>query len=127
MTVDETNFLPALPEIWVFSMACVILVMDLFLSKQTRLATYILSQATLVGAIVLTLQGMSTSMGPTFHDMFIHDTLSDLLKLATYLIIFFVFVYSREYLQARDMYRGEYFVLGLFGVVGMMIMASARH
>lgn len=127
MTVDVPNFLPALPEIWVFSMACVILVMDLFLSKQTRLATYILSQATLVGAIVLTLQGMSTSMGPTFHDMFIHDTLSDLLKLATYLIIFFVFVYSREYLQARDMYRGEYFVLGLFGVVGMMIMASARH
>jgi NADH-quinone oxidoreductase subunit N len=127
MTVDVPNFLPALPEIWVFSMACVILVMDLFLSKQTRLATYVLSQVTLVGAIVLTLQGMSTSMGPTFHDMFIHDTLSDLLKLATYVIIFFVFVYSREYLQARDMYRGEYFVLGLFGVVGMMIMASARH
>lgn len=127
MTVDVPNFLPALPEIWVFSMACVILVMDLFLSKQTRLATYMLSQATLVGAIVLTLQGVSTSMGPTFHDMFIHDTLSDLLKLATYVIIFFVFVYSREYLQARDMYRGEYFVLGLFGVVGMMIMASASH
>ena len=59
--------------------------------------------------------------------MFVRDALSDLLKLAIYLVTLCVFVYSRDYLRDRGMYRGEYFVLGLFGVVGMMIMASASH
>jgi NADH-quinone oxidoreductase subunit N len=50
-----------------------------------------------------------------------------LLKLGTYAITFFVFAYSRDYLRDRGMYRGEYFVLGLLGVVGVMVMASASH
>jgi len=63
----------------------------------------------------------------TFSRMFVADSLADLLKLGTYVITFFVFAYSRDYLRDRGMFRGEYFVLGLFGVVGMMVMASASH
>lgn len=127
MVSDVPNILPALPEIWMFSMACVILCVDLFLTKQTRVVIYTLSQVTLLGAALLTLYELSIPAGTTFNNMFVHDILSNVLKLATYLIVFFVFVYSRQYIQDRDMYRGEYFVLGLFGVVGMMIMASASH
>lgn len=127
MTVEVPNIFPALPEIWVFSMACVILCVDLFVSSERRMITYALSQLTLVGAAALSLYGLSIPPGTTFSNMFIHDALSDVLKLATYLIMLFVFAYSREYLRARNMYRGEYFVLGLFGVVGMMVMASASH
>ncbi|MFQ6021300.1 MAG: NADH-quinone oxidoreductase subunit NuoN [Acidiferrobacterales bacterium] len=127
MNFEIPNMLPALPEIWVFSMACVILCVDLFITKHTRAVTYVLCQLTLLTAAALTLQGLSMSAGLTFNNMFVRDTLSDVLKLATYLVIFFVFAYSRDYLRERDMYRGEYFVLGLFGVVGMMVMASASH
>jgi len=121
------EMIPALPEIFVFSMACAILVIDLFLSERLRAVSYWLTQATLVGAAVLTLKLAAVAPMFTFSGMFVADSLADLLKLGTYAITFFVFAYSRDYLRDRGMYRGEYFVLGLFGVVGVMVMASASH
>lgn len=119
--------MPAVPEMFVFSMACAILVLDLFLNERLRAISYWLAQATLVVAVFLTLKLASAEPVLTFNRMFIADRLSDLLKLGTYLITIFVFAYSRDYLRDRGMFRGEYFVLGLFGVVGMMVMASASH
>ncbi|MEW6330691.1 MAG: NADH-quinone oxidoreductase subunit NuoN [Pseudomonadota bacterium] len=121
------DMLPAAPEIFVFSMACAILVIDLFLSERSRAVSYWLTQATLVGAAVLTLKLPAATPVFTFSGTFVADHLADLLKLGTYAITFFVFAYSRDYLRDRGMYRGEYFVLGLFGVVGVMVMASASH
>ncbi len=57
MTVAMTEFVPLLPEIWVLSMACVVLVVDLFLHDRNRVVSYWLAQATLVGALALTLAG----------------------------------------------------------------------
>ncbi len=126
MSYPVPNMLPALPEIWVLAMACVILVVDLY-AKPHRMIAYWLCQGTLIGAALMTIVRLSMVPEFTFNNMFVHDSLSDLLKLAFYLIIFFVFTYSREYIRERDMYRGEYFVLGLFALVGMMVMASASH
>jgi len=127
MTAAMPNFLPVAPEIFVFSMACVILLVDLFLSDARRGVTYLLTQLTLIGAAVLTVKGMSAAAVMTFNGMFVGDALANVLKLAIYGVTFFGFAYSRDYLRERGMYRGEYFVLGLFGVVGMMVMASASH
>ncbi|MEK7262096.1 MAG: NADH-quinone oxidoreductase subunit N, partial [Pseudomonadota bacterium] len=127
MTSTMPNLMPALPEIFVFSMACVILVVDLFLTERRRVVSYALTQLTLVGAAALTLNGFSTTSVYTFNQMFVADPLADVLKLAIYALAFFAFAYSRTYLRDREMYRGEYFVLGLFGVVGMMVMVSASH
>jgi NADH-quinone oxidoreductase subunit N len=121
-----TSLQPALPEIFVFSMACVILLADAFLSEQRRFISCGLALITLVGAALLTLKGFAAG-GVAFSGMFIGDALADTLKLAIDLVVFFVLIYSRDYLHGRGMYKGEYFVLTLFGVTGMMIMASAAH
>jgi NADH-quinone oxidoreductase subunit N len=120
------DFLPAAPEIFVLSMVCLILVIDLFLSERTRVITYLLSQATLIGAAILTIMLHSGEAVLTFNGTFISDTLADVLKLSIYFTTFVVFLYSREYLRSRQLYKGEYFVLGLFGVLGMMVMVSAH-
>jgi len=117
---------PALPEIFLFSMACVILMADVFLSEQRRFISCGLALVTLVGAALLTINGFGSG-GVAFNGMFVGDALADTLKLAIYLVVFFVLIYSRDYLQSRDMYKGEYFVLALFAVTGMMVMASAAH
>jgi NADH-quinone oxidoreductase subunit N len=117
---------PVLPEIFVFSMACVILMADLFLSEERRYASCGLALVTLVGAALLTLRQFGTPVN-AFHGMFVGDLLSDTLKLVILALTFFVIVYSRDYLSARGMYRGEYFVLTLFAVTGMMVMVSAAH
>jgi NADH-quinone oxidoreductase subunit N len=127
MNFVAPNIAPAIPEIFVFSMACVILMVDLYIPERRRVVSYALAQATLVIAILLTLWQHQPVAVLSFNNMFIADGLADLLKIAIYLITLVVFVYSRDYIRDRGMYRGEYFVLGLFGVVGMMVMASASH
>ena len=119
------NFLPVVPEIFLMSMACVILLITAFTDDKKRVWAYWLTQGSLIVAAWLTLRGSTGSTVYTFHNMFIQDAMADTLKLALYAILFVVFAYSREYLKDRNMFRGEYFVLGLFGLVGMMVMVSA--
>jgi len=116
-----------LPEIAVFSMACVILVADLFLPERARAVSYVLAQLALVVAALLTVGALTAPPASAFNRMFVSDPLAGMLKLAIYALSFFVFAYSRDYLTARGLHRGEYFVLALFGIAGMMVMVSASH
>lgn len=128
MNVDIPGFLPALPEIFVLGMGCVILLAVAYSGSQGGKIAYRLTQFTLVVAAALTFYYLDySSQSITFNGSYIKDPLSDTLKLFTYLIVFVVFLYSRGYLQARDLDKGEYYVLGLFGVLGMMVIASAHH
>ncbi len=126
MNFEIPNFMPALPEIFVLGMACFILILDLFLSERSRVVTYLLTQATLVGAFILSFSLNSGVTELTFSDSFVLDPMASVLKMAVYAAAFTVFLYSRGYLRERGMFRGEFFVLGLFGVLGMMVMISAH-
>lgn len=117
----------ALPEIVMLCMASIILVVDLFLNDKSRGGTYILSQFTLIALIALTVSGFADRETIAFNGTFVRDPMGDVLKIFIYIVTFAVFMYSKGYLQARDMYKGEYYVLGLFGVLGMMIMVSAQN
>ncbi|MFV1997029.1 MAG: NADH-quinone oxidoreductase subunit NuoN [Acidiferrobacterales bacterium] len=126
MNFDIPDFAPAIPEIFVFTMASIILMIDLVLTKRSRFISYGLAQLTLIGAALLTLTGFNSGVSiTTFNGMFVQDTMADILKLAMYGVVFVAFLYSRGYIRDRNMYRGEYFVLGLLGLVGMMVMVSA--
>lgn len=124
MTVP--NFTPAIPEIFVLSMACLLLVIDLFRDQSQRHKTYQWSLITLLGAAVLTVWGYSDQPQITFSGAFINDGMGAVLKLFIYLTIGGAFIYSFEYLKVRQLLSGEYFILGLLGVLGMMIMVSAH-
>jgi NADH-quinone oxidoreductase subunit N len=122
-----TPLLPAYPEIFLLGMVCVILVADLFVSDARRIVTYALAQATLLGCFLITLFTATTEPVTTFSDMFVDDFMADVLKLLVYLGVGVMLVYSRPYIAARDMFRGEFFVLVLFATLGMMVMISANH
>jgi NADH-quinone oxidoreductase subunit N len=48
------------------------------------------------------------------------------MKIAVVGFVAVAFLYARDYLRANDLHKGEYYVLGLFGLLGMMIMISAN-
>jgi NADH-quinone oxidoreductase subunit N len=120
------NFTIALPEIFVMAMACVVLVACVSRSNPVRDLTYWLSQGTLVGAFILTLVLIPKETTLAFSNSFVSDPMAALLKSAIYIVTGVVFVYSRDYLAARNLLKGEYFVLGLFALLGMMVMVSAH-
>ncbi len=126
MAFERPDLIPVLPEIFVVTMACVVLLVDVYQRQSNRMLTYLLSQATLVGGLILTLSLHTSAPEYTFGDTFVKDTMSDVLKGFIYLSAFVVFLYSRRYLQERGQLTGEFFVLGLFAVLGMMVMVSAH-
>lgn len=120
------DFYPALPEIMLLGMACLILFADLLFGKR-RWVVALLSVAALLACAVVT---FATAVGDpvlTFSNMFIDDLLADFLKLLTYLTVIIVIIYSRQYLKARDMDKGEFYLLLLFATLGMMVMISAAN
>ena len=127
MTLDALNIAIAWPEIFLLIMACVVLVVDVFIEDSRRNISYLLSQFTLLATAVLITMGEAEQRVLAFNDMFVQDPLADTLKLFILAITFVIFVYSRDYLRDRNIFKGEFYVLGLFGVLGMMIMVSSSN
>ncbi|MDH3713380.1 MAG: NADH-quinone oxidoreductase subunit NuoN [Gammaproteobacteria bacterium] len=121
------EYLPAIPELFLLSALCCVLVVDLFLNERQRDVTFLLSQLSLLVTLVLVVVFHSDSPRVIFANSFVADTMATVLKAFICLIVLGVFVYSRRYLIVRGLYRGEFFVLGLFGVLGMMILVSGHN
>lgn len=121
------DLITALPEIFILCMAMVILIADLFLKKNNRMAIYGLAQSTLLGAAYITFTSHAPSVTYAFTGTFVDDAMSDVLKLMIYLGTSLILLYSRQYIQLRGMFRGEFYALVLFSVVGMMIMVSGQN
>ncbi len=128
MTPDfiQPDLLPALPEAVMLAMTCLVLVVDLFLPQEKRGFTLLLAVATLVLVIAAVIAVAPTTSLVTFGGSFVLDQLAVVLKVSVCGIGILVFVYSRDYLIDHDIYRGEYYVLGLFATLGMMVMISAQ-
>ena len=127
MSFEIPNMIPAIPEVFLLGMACTILIVDLFLTDRSRIVTYLLSQLALLGTMFLTLNSMSTETVLTFSNTFVRDPMSDVLKVAIYIATFITFMYAKDYLRDRGIFKGEFYVLGLFASLGMMILVSAHN
>jgi NADH-quinone oxidoreductase subunit N len=127
MSFELPQFLPAVPEMFLLGMICFILVVDVFLAESHRLVTYWLALATVAGTAWLTVAVAQQGSLLTFGGMFVNDAMGNVLKLFTYLIVAMVFIYSRDYLRDRSLFKGEYYILGLTALLGMMIMISAHN
>ena len=120
----QIDLMIALPELIVLFMAMAILLAGLFVKNKTIL--YGLAQFTLFAAAYFTVRNFTSSVGYAFSNMFVDDLLSHVLKLMILLGTSVMFVYTRQYMQLRNMFRGEYYALVLFSVLGMMIMVSGQ-
>ncbi len=126
MQFDTSSLIPVLPEIFILTAACVVLVVDLFLKDEQRVISYGMTQISLLLAIVITLMTAPAETRIVFDGSVVRDGMSDILKIAIFIISGGAFLYSKEYLRDRDLFKGEYYVLGLFAVLGMMVMVSAN-
>ncbi len=122
----QPDLLPALPEMVMLGMVCLVLVVDLFLPQEKRGFTLLLSVLTLVLTIAAVVMVAPTGAVSTFGGSFVLDQLAVVLKIATCVVTALVFMYSRDYLLDHEIYKGEYYVLGLFATLGMMVMISAH-
>jgi len=127
MSFDYANLIPVIPEIAVLVSASILLLVDLWLKEEGKTVNHNLGVLSLVVAIGLV--GL-VGGGPreiVLGGTFVRDAMSDLLKVAILLVSLLAFVYTKDYLRVRRMVVGEYYVMVLFAVLGMMVMVSANH
>ena len=126
MTLEMLNYAVAWPEIILLGLTCLVLVVDVYLKDEQRNASYFLAQLSLIITLLILLMTESSEKVIAFNGAFVSDALASVLKIFIVAIVAIIFVYSREYLKDRDIFKGEFYVLGLFGTLGMMIMVSAH-
>jgi NADH-quinone oxidoreductase subunit N len=124
MTVD---FLAALPEIVILTAGSLILLVDLWLPENRRHVSFWLTQFALLIAACVTVRGVHDEIVHAFHGVMVADMVADVLRLFSFVALSLVLFYSRTYLAARGLFRGETFVLMLFALLGMQVLITANN
>ena len=122
------NWLSIYPEIVLLTMACVVTLLDLFVTDPLHRPTYVVTQLTL--AVVAAMHFTDFSAGLTQYSMqrmVVSDPLGHLLGFFACLAVMAVLVYSRAYAAQREMLKGEFFSLALFSLLGILVMLSANN
>jgi NADH-quinone oxidoreductase subunit N len=134
------DLLIALPEIVLLAGACALMLVDLRSPGEGRHNSWLLAQGVLLAGVAATLFVFLGSINGSvplaehgavksfyaFNRLYVADAMAHLLKLAAFATVSAVLVYSRRYLLDRQLLSGEFLVLLLFALLGMMVMMSAN-
>jgi NADH-quinone oxidoreductase subunit N len=117
----------AWPEIYLTGAICVVLLFDLFFAEKApgRTGTFTLL-VLLVGAVITWRQNIDQRT-VIFHGLYVADRLASLLKMGAFLFTALALFYSRNYLARRGLQKGEFYVLSLTALLGVLVMASASN
>lgn len=120
------NIHAALPEMVVLGTACLALLADLFFAKKVKSVALYIACLGLLVASALSYVYLGQFKLVILNGLFISDDVGHLMKLFIYLSVLLSFIYARAYIDERKMPGGDYYVLGLFSTLGMMILVSAH-
>ena len=113
-----------LPELTLLALACLILIIDTFQKENTNITFFSAEFALLIVGILIYNFYPDNELY-AFNGTFVSDSLSASIKISICVFTIFALYYSDAYLCEHRWNRGEYYVLALFAVLGMFIMASA--
>jgi NADH-quinone oxidoreductase subunit N len=121
----DAGLVYARPEIFLGTAACLLLLLDLVITDTRRRWIGVLSVVSLiVTAVLVAIQPLAATV-LVLGDMFELDRMAQVLKIVSLVTVAVVFVYSADYLHRRAIFKGEYFVLGLFATLGILVLISA--
>src|ERR1043165_429073 len=126
MTIQQLLQFPALPEIALLLMTCVILLIDLFVQQKSSLLTYIATQISLVITLALVFHLHRIPAQILLYQHFTWDLVAYFIKLCILVFSLFAFVYARDAIKRLHIHAGEYYLLGLFSIIGMLVLTSAN-
>lgn len=127
MNWSDLNLMPALPEIVLFALLVLLLLADLWVSDDKRRLTHYGALATVAVTAAVQLAVWEQGSTSSFNGMYIADGMSRLAKMVLYALTFALFVYAKPYNQTRNLFKGEFYTLSLFALLGMGVMVGAGH
>jgi len=122
------NWSAVYPDIVLLTMACVVAMVDLWVTHPRRTTTYWLTLASI--AVVGVMHLLAFNGGATVYAaqrMVVADPMGHLLGVFAAVAVIVSLVYARPYAGERDMLKGELFTLSMFSLLGIDVMLSANN
>jgi NADH-quinone oxidoreductase subunit N len=117
-----------LPDALVMTGIIVAWLNDTFTGPSGRRTTYFIALlTTVVAGIWFAVNAFDPRVSYFFTHMYVVDAFASAMKAVVTLGYAVSIVYSRKYLEDRDMFRGEFFLLGLFSLLGQIVMISGNN
>lgn len=126
MMLSIENLHLALAEIIVLTTACFALLGDLFFKHKVRNIALNISLTGLGLAACCSFVLLGNFKTVILGGLYISDDSAQLMKLFIYATVALCYLYSRNYIDERQFPAGDYYVLGLFSTLGMMVLVSAH-
>jgi len=125
--ISVASLAPAVAEIWLVFAICVLLLVEVFAgAKRPGLTGTLTLLALVIGAALTVGYGQVPHRVLLFDRTYVADELGVVLKLAGFLFVAVALLYSRDYLENRNIQRGEYYVLALTALLGVFVLVSAN-
>ena len=124
MTLTSLDYKVLTPYIILTVWACVLLLLDLFISKERKGITALLSALGLAVTLGFTLAQIGEE-GTAFTNMVVLDGFSTFVNALLLISGLLGVALAYGYVKRMGLERGEYYTLLLFSVTGMMLMAQA--
>ena len=117
-----------LPDALVMLAVIVAWLNDTFVGQAGRRTTYFIA---LLGSVVAGVWFAVNAFDPNqyyfFSRMVVVDSFASAMKAVVSLGYAVSIVYSRKYLEDRDLFRGDFFLLGMFSLLGQLVMISGNN
>ena len=128
MTFESLQIQAALPEILLFGLLAIVLLVDLFTRREGGGLVHGISLAglVLIGLWQLMLASDTTTVY-AMNGLVVADSMSAFLKGAASLAVAVTLSYGRHYIRDRDIPNGEFHILALFALLGQFVMISANN
>jgi NADH-quinone oxidoreductase subunit N len=122
MIAEDLN--TVLPVLVIAVWACVLLIADLFVPKDRKGITAALAAVGLLAAIGVSVMQIGLER-VAFGGMIVADGFSSFLQILFLILGLVALGQAYDYLKRQEIERGEYYVLLLFSITGMLLMALA--
>lgn len=126
--MTDLNWLAVTPEIVLLGMACLVALLDLFVTCPQRRPTYYLTLASLAAVAGLHLCALDNG-GAVYamQRMVVTDAMGHLLSLCATLAVAASLIYAQVYAGPRDLLKGELFTLSMLALLGISIMIIGNN
>lgn len=117
-----------LPDALVMLAVVVAWLNDTFVGQAGRRTTYFIAFfSTLISGIWFAVNAFDPQVHYFFGHMYVVDSFASVMKAVVTLGYAVSIVYSRRYLEDRGLFRGEFFLLGMFSLLGQLVMISGNN
>ena len=127
-TAPTIDYHALAPEIVLAGVVCLVIIADLFLDETKKYLTASIGGIGLLAALI-PIFTLGVDSGPArsmFDGRYVVDDFSLVIKALFLIAGYVVVLLSQQYVEDGDYWEGEYYVLLLTSILGMVMMASSR-